>query len=299
MRNARYANDAKPSAVAGFNFTINWQTYTVGSHRTSCPACGRGKTDKTMGITIDRDGSGVAHCFRCSHVEHYRPKTQGVVMRAAAPPRQSVFSTEKRTSLSQAGRDLWASCIAVSSTAEAYLKSRRCRIPPADSHLKWHPSLKHPNGYCGPCLVALITHAQTCEPLSLHRTWITATGKADVGDGGQSRLVLGGHSTKGGVIRLWPDDYVTGGLGIAEGIETALSLAFAYPPVWAMIDAGHMAAFPVLAGIDCLTIARDRDPAGEKAAKECARRWKGAGVTVMLSAQKNGDFNDAMAGGAV
>jgi hypothetical protein len=75
------------------------------------------------------------------------------------------------------------------------------------------------------------------------------------------------------VIRLWPDENVTLGLGIAEGIETSLSLAHAYGPVWSLIDAGNLAMFPILAGIESLTIAADNDPAGIKAARECALRW--------------------------
>jgi putative DNA primase/helicase len=79
------------------------------------------------------------------------------------------------------------------------------------------------------------------------------------------------------VCRLWPDDFVSHGLGVAEGIETALSLAHAYTPCWAAIDAGNLAALPVLAGVEVLVIAQDRDPAGEMAASDCADRWAAAG----------------------
>ena len=75
----------------------------------------------------------------------------------------------------------------------------------------------------GPALIGLVTHARTCKPLSLHRTWIKATGKADVSP---SRMPLASHSLADGVIRLWPDEAVTHGLGVAEGIETKQQLKY-------------------------------------------------------------------------
>lgn len=172
-----------------------------------------------------------------------------------------------------------------------YLRARHCVIPPADGHLRWHPSVKHRSGYVGPALVALITDVLTGEPLSLHRTWITPTGKADLDT---PRLPLWNHTTKGGCIRLWPDEAVTYGLGIAEGIETALSLAWAYEPVWATIDAGHLSQFPVLPGIETLVIAQDQDPAGMSAASICARRWADADKEVLVTRQAANDLNDVL-----
>jgi hypothetical protein len=119
--------------------------------------------------------------------------------------------------------------------------------------------------------VALVTDILTHAPISLHRTWVRADGsKADVDT---PRLLLGGHRKAGGVIRLWPDEAVTTGLAVAEGIETALSVAHVFRPVWAVIDAGNLARFPILDGIEALTIAVDDDPAGIRAAGECAERW--------------------------
>ncbi|MBK9444385.1 MAG: hypothetical protein IPN53_25150 [Comamonadaceae bacterium] len=123
--------------------------------------------------------------------------------------------------------------------AVAYLEHRHCVMPPAYGALRWHSALRHPTGYTGPCLVALISDTHSNKPLSLHRTWITATGKADVSP---PRLLLANHAIKNGVIKLWPDEDVGHTLGIAEGIETALSMAHAVQPVWACIDAGHLGA---------------------------------------------------------
>ncbi|MPV66365.1 toprim domain-containing protein [Burkholderia sp. BE17] len=258
---------------------IAWSHYATGNYRVSCPVCGRGERDKTLGLTIAASGAGVAHCFRCDYTETYRPE-RGVYGSAHSMARTPVVTPfVKHHALSDYGLDLWNACRVVSWDALAYLNARHCRIPPTDGDLRWHPSLKHPNGYAGPALVGLVTHAVTRESMTLHKTWIRTDGrKAEVDP---PRLLLGGHRKAGGVIRLWPDEAVTSGLGIAEGIETALSLAHGYAPVWACIDAGNLQALPVLAGIESLIIAVDDDSAGKVAAAACAQRWSNAGREVV------------------
>ena len=105
----------------------------------------------------------------------------------------------------------------------------------------------------------------------------------------------------GGAIKLSPDEDVTEGLGVCEGIETGLSiLAADWAPVWALGTAGNIAAFPVLPGIEALTIFGDNDDhkgsAGEKAAQGCAERWRSAGREVNIRIHKDAgcDWNDAL-----
>lgn len=272
---------------------IAWHDFKLGNHRARCPACGKSNRDKTLGVTIEADGRGVAHCFRCNYVETHRPDRQYSFRKKLQVHLQPANGQVRHQSLGDYGKRLWSECEPLVDTIAAdYLSARRCALPPADGDLRFHPSVKHgPTGYVGPALVGLITHAVTREPLSLHRTWITATGKADIDP---PRLLLGKHRKAGGVIRLWPDEAVTHGLGIAEGIETALSLAHAYRPVWVCIDAGNMAGLPVLAGIECLTIAADHDEVGMIAAQVCADRWTSSGATVRVvkSPKLRQDLND-------
>ena len=67
-------------------------------------------------------------------------------------------------------------------------------------------------------------------------------------------------------------------------------------PAWAAIDAGNLAALPVLAGVQQLTILVDADESGtgQEKAKECSRRWVSAGREVRRLTPKKmgGDFND-------
>jgi hypothetical protein len=197
--------------------------------------------------------------------------------------------------LSPFGRRVWAAAriIRLETPAGRYLTARGCVLPHRGGHLRWHSELNHPNGYVGPALVALVTHVRDPERwLTLHRTWIGTGGrKADVET---PRLLLAGHPKAGGVIRLWPDDWVTTGLGIAEGIETTLTLARGFTPAWSVIDAGNLAALPVLPGIEALTIAVDHDAAGLKAFRTVAERWHAAGreVRKVLVPPPGADLND-------
>lgn len=259
----------------------------VGEHRTPCPQCGRSPRDKTFGVTVE-PGRAVGHCFRCGHVELQRDESRRV-----RPGRIVQVTTKKRDTLSDYGRALWEACRPLDGAALAYLERRECAVPPRDSDLRFHPALKHPvTGTEHPAMVALVTDAITNAPMSLHRTFLTRGGeKANVEP---VRMLLGGHRKAGGVIRLWPDEAVTYGLGVAEGIESGLSLAHAHTPVWACIDAGNLAAFPVLDGVESLVIAQDNDPAGVAAASECARRWRAAGKSAAIVADKRegADIND-------
>ena len=286
---ANAQNELTNGAILGAYGTARNDVDWHGPSRQPCPSCGRSDRDKTLGVTFELE-QGVAHCFRCEYVETWRDG-RALSLPMKAPIRPAVAT--KHETLSQYGHDLWAVCRPVSGAALAYLEARQCVVPPADGDLRWHPALKHsPSGTTGPALVALVTDALRNEPISLHRTWVRPDGrKAELHP---PRMLLGGHRKAGGVIRLWPDEAVTMGLAIAEGVETALSVAHAYTPAWACIDAGNMADFPLLAGIESLLIAADHDEAGMRAARACATRWANAerDVSIVSSPTSKADIND-------
>jgi len=244
--------------------------------------------------SINADGPVQAGTlFHMALANGWKPDTkQAAPIRKAAPVALTTQAVKHET-LSDFGLALWDdSLLSSAGVGGQYQRARHYVTPPEDGALRFHPALKHPSGYVGPALVALITDVMTGEAISLHRTWIKADGtKADVDP---PRMLLGGHRKAGGVIRLWPDDYVSHGLAIAEGIETALSLAHGYQPVWSCIDAGNLAAFPVLAGIESLVIGADNDPAGQRAARTCATRWADADREVLVTRQSANDLNDVV-----
>jgi putative DNA primase/helicase len=122
-------------------------------------------------------------------------------------------------------------------------------------------------------IVALMTEAISNEPIGIHRTFLDANGKK------RERKMLGGQ----GVVRITPDEDVTLGLGIAEGVEDALAIALEWGPAWAATSAGAIERFPVLSGIEHLTIFADADSAGTRAARVCADRWIAAGLEAQIS----------------
>lgn len=245
-------------------------------------------------------GIGPGTLFAMARASGWNPQRQQHAHHVPAPrpaPRLEVKHDrpQPHETLSEHGVALFADCVPLPDTAgAAYLRARQCVLPPVDGDLRFHPRLRHPpSGYVGPGLVALVTDAVTREPLTLHRTWIRPDGtKAPEAD--PPRLLLGGHRKRGGVIRLWSDEAVSAGLAIAEGIETALAIAHAYTPAWASIDAGNLAAFPVLAGIKSLLIAADHDPAGIRAAHTCAERWASGRreVHIVMAPAAGQDIND-------
>lgn len=178
--------------------------------------------------------------------------------------------------------------------ASRYLGYRGCRLPESGD-LRWLPAVeRHPY----PSMAARITDAVTREPLTLHFTRLAhdGHGKAPVEP---AKLLLRGHRKAGGVVRLWSDDAVTHGLALAEGIETALAVARAFTPVWCCVDGGNLAAFPVLPGIEALSIAVDNDHsgAGRRYALACAKRWHAAGREVTLyEPPVHGDWADVAKG---
>lgn len=124
-------------------------------------------------------------------------------------------------------------------------------------------------------MVALMSDPITAEPCGVHRTFLDGEGRKI------DRKMLG----RQGVVRLSRDEDVTTGLGICEGIEDGLAILLAgWAPVWAATSAGAIARFPVLPGVECLTIFADADDAGQTAAATCAARWQAAGREATVSA---------------
>jgi hypothetical protein len=107
-----------------------------------------------------------------------------------------------------------------------------------------------------------------------------------------------------GIIRLSPDDEVGTGLHVCEGIESALSaMMMSFCPMWAAGSTAQLAAFPVIAGIECLTVIADNDretpgqiAAGDKAAREVCQRWADAGRQAVkkISKRPGEDANDIL-----
>ena len=149
-----------------------------------------------------------------------------------------------------------------------FIEQRKLAIDaiPLDHALRW-------NSHAG-AVIALMTDAETGETIGVHRTFLDSAGAK------RERKMLG----RQGVVRLSPEDAVSTGLGIAEGIEDALAVLLSgWSPVWAATSAGAIARLPVLAGIETLTVFADADEPGLVAARACCDSWRRAGREAMIT----------------
>jgi hypothetical protein len=170
---------------------------------------------------------------------------------------------------------LWQEATPIAATIAArYLATRRILHLAADIDgkvLRFHPSCPY-DGSRHPCLLALMSNVCTNEPHAIQRTALTLAGEK-IG-----RMALGPKT--GAAIKLSADEEVAMGLAVGEGLETMLSaMQLGFSPAWALGDAGNVRTFPVLSGVECLTIIVDNDESGtgQRAALECSSRWTGAG----------------------
>lgn len=184
---------------------------------------------------------------------------------------------------------LWNEAVSAEATiAVRYLASRGVALPAEPSRvIRYHASCPFGEGQRLPCMVALMRDPVTGEPIGVHRTALTPDARK------LDRKMLG----RAGAIMLSRSDDVSHGLGIAEGIETALSvLAAGWAPVWAIGSAGGIVSFPVLPGIEALTVFADADEAGQNAARAVAERYADAGLEAFIQTPPAGDFNDRLQG---
>jgi hypothetical protein len=66
-------------------------------------------------------------------------------------------------------------------------------------------------------------------------------------------------------------------------------------PTWASGTCGAIERFPVLPGVERLTILAENDSASSNAAQACGARWASAGRKVFVNRPKIGkDLNDAL-----
>jgi hypothetical protein len=175
---------------------------------------------------------------------------------------------------------IWDEASEVNGTpAEQYLRRRGLEPPRDDEALRYFSPCPF-GGTRYPCLVALFRDVLTDEPKAIHRIALAPGGILI------AKRMLG--RVGGCAVKLDAAENVEQGLVIGEGIETCLAARMrGFRPAWAVGSAGALKNFPVLNGVECLSIIVDHDPpdkngrqAGQEAALECSQRWTAAGREV-------------------
>jgi hypothetical protein len=211
----------------------------------------------------------------------------------------------------------------VGTRGDAYLKARGIdldalprgprgggRMP---NMLRYLPDHAHgESGLLLPCMITGCTDCETQEILAVHRTWLNKFGdaKADVTP---NRKVW--PDFRGLVIPLWRGDSglsvreaAAAGLRetlvLAEGIETALSVAVAAPQyrTWAFISLGNLQNVTLPACIDAVALHRENEWDNAAAQKSFARGKaaleKQGRPVADVSAPVGKDLNDTLRGAA-
>ncbi|MGD9739870.1 MAG: toprim domain-containing protein [Bauldia sp.] len=270
---------------------------TAGSKTVLCPGPGHSPRDRSLSVTFaESDFTVFSHAgddWRACKDEVRRRLGLAPFSAARGPAPVAVAASVSR-GRGRLADALWREGRPIDGTpAEAYL-ARRGVSYDGDA-LRWHPSCPFGPGVRQGCMIALVRNIVTNAAQAVHRTALDADGRK-IG-----RKASGPIS--GGAVKLTPDEAVTRVIAIAEGIETALSIR-ALPdlgaiPVWSVLSAGGIAAFPVLPGIETVWIAADNDASGtgQRATRAAALRMHAAGIeTIILSPTRQGlDLNDRVA----
>lgn len=271
----------------------------TGRNTVLCPGPGHSARDRSLSVTFTGDDFTVfSHAGddwrECKdHVRERLGRGDFIPTDTRPAPDIVTPTPEDRERIERAG-GLWRESRSIAGTpAEAYLASRG--VSYAGEALRWHPRCPFGKGERHGCLIGLVRNIVTNEPQAIHRTAIDATGRK------VDRKAYG--PIGGGAVKLTDDVDVTKVIGIGEGIETALSICelpdLGNMPVWSVLSANGIAAFPVLPGIESVWIAADNDASGtgQNAARSAGERMHAAGIETIILAptQAGADLNDRVA----
>ena len=263
-----------------------------------CPVCqSEGRKGQDALTLADGRAGLLAHCKKsaCSFADILA--AAGIAPGDYTPPDPATIAqreTDRRAEAAKRARQAercWQEAQPIAGTlAECYLRGRGITCPLPDT-LRFHPSCWHgATASRHPALVALVEGG---DGFALHRTYLRpdGTGKAALAP---DRAMLG--CCAGGAVRLTE---APGPLAVAEGIETALSLACGLlrrpATIWATLSTSGMRGLRLPDEPGRLTIASDGDTAGREAAHALAERAHAAGWAVsLLPAPQNHDWNDIL-----
>ena len=187
---------------------------------------------------------------------------------------------------------------------ERYLASRGVTLDRWPSSLRFYPRCPRPRDDAGnllpplPAMVALVEHVER-GAVAVHCTYLRhdSGGKADIE---KSKAFFGPVS--GGAVRFGAPR-AGERFGVAEGIETALSVAMACAmPAWAALSAVGIQSLILPPAATHVVICADNDAngTGERSAHHAAARWlaEGRRVRVAVPPETGTDFNDLLNGNA-
>ena len=277
-----------------------------------CPGPGHGPKDRSLHVTFEAHspagfivyshaGDDPLGCKDFVRTKLGLPAFKAGNRRHIVRPAPAFAASNDDRERTERALSIWRETVEPTTLVETYLAHRgvlEAARPAFSRTIRFHGNCPFGPGTRVPCLVALVRNIRSDEPVAIHRTAIGPDGRS-VEVGGRKRMALG--PVAGGAVKLTPHKDVTRTLGIAEGLETTLSIPIHVPdfeatPLWALISAGGVAALPVLGDVETLVFGVDHDSSGVglKAAKACSRRWTAAGREVLrvIPERTGADLND-------
>ncbi len=264
----------------------------------ACPVCqpDRQKGQNALTLTDGNGGTLLLHCKKsvCAFTD-IRSAAGIAHGDYAVPDPSEVAQREVQQRVEAANRAaqahrLWQEAQPINgSLAETYLRGRGISCPLPET-LRFLPNCWHPTAKRFPAMLALVSGTGS---FALHRTYLApGGGKAEVQP---NKMMLGRVS--GGAVRLVS---AQGPLVVAEGIETALSVACGLlrqpATIWAALSTSGMRGLILPKDPHRLTIAADGEKAGRDASLALAERANSLGWEVSLLPAPNGhDWNDILA----
>ena len=253
-----------------------------------CSHCGAG-----TGIEL------VMRIKRLAFVEAVREVEQHIGESKVVLPRATTGDDEKRRVEMAA---LWraASPLDGHDTASRYLAERGITLAAWPISLRCIDNLAHyseaKERTLHPALLAKFAAADGKSSM-LHRTYLHPLGGKAMVD--RNKMFAPGRVPPGGAVRLFPAGET---LGIAEGIETALSAAQLFGvPVWAACTSGAMVKWQPPKTVKCVMIFadHDRNSVGQSAAYGLAYRLHSEKfhVDVRVPEYPGDDWNDHLMAG--
>jgi hypothetical protein len=269
------------------------------------PGPGHSPADRSLSIRIEptAPNSFIVHSFAGDSPMECRDHVRSAIGALPGKPKQPPKSSRSLHSFTP-NRDadhrsalalkLWNEGRNPRGTLVAtYLTSRGLTLPDAVANnvIRFHPALKN-DGASVAGMLAIFRDIKTDEPCGLHRTFLDDAGRK------LGRKMLG--RARHAAIKLDADECVTLGLHIGEGVESCLAAFLAgFRPVWALGSATAIATFPVLAGIDAITVLGEvgDDETNYRATQACGKRWTDAGRDAFVVVPQVGDdLNDVWQG---
>lgn len=248
-----------------------------------CPA----HADRSPSLSI-RPGRRrlLFHCFAGCRTEDVLSALRGLNLPSTAGPtdRERPDDTERGAAL--AAR-LWSEARPVPDTPAArYLRNRGLA---ASSALRFHPRTPQGRSPLTRFVPALIAPVRDETGLvAVHRTFLTDDGSLS---GRQpAKAALGRLGS--GLVRLAP---AARALGLAEGIETALSAQVLFGvPVWATLGTERFRRVALPSHVEQLILFLDHDDGGRRAKRLAREAFPTLCITSRVPAGLGEDWNDVL-----